>query len=119
MNIKKEIAKQLGKQRVLGIRPATLTLYTAGTRTVGNLAAGTQPTSTAYACKAFREPIKRLIDGSLVVEGRSVLSILGGSIASAAEPVPGATVTFAGVVHRVHRVVSDPVDALFQCEVSH
>jgi hypothetical protein len=118
-NIKKLIAKHLGKQKQLGIAAATLTLHTAGTRTVGSLTSGTQPTSVSYDCKAFVDTTGRFMDGTLVKEGRSKLSILGGTLPDGVRPSPGSTVVRAGVTYKVHRVVSDPVDAVHECEVSH
>jgi hypothetical protein len=123
VNIKKEIAKQLGKQKVLGITSATLTLKTPGTRTPGDVAAGTNPTSTSYPCKAFVDTTGKFMDGTLVGAGASKLSILGGSLPNAIKPKSGATVamTIEGIAttYRVIRVVSDPVNALHECEVSH
>lgn len=118
-SIKKLVAKHLGKQKTLGVTSATLTLITTGVRTAGSLAGGTNATATDYACKAFVDQERRFMDGTFVAEGRSKLSILGGSIASSKKPVVGATVTRLGVKYKVHRVVTDPVEALFECEVSH
>ena len=122
-NIKKLINANLGKQKQLGITAATLTLKTPGTRTPGELAAGTNPTSTAYACKAFVDTTGKFMDGTLVGEGRSKLSVLGGSLPNAVKPKSGATVamTIEGVAttYKVIRVVSDPVNALHECEVAH
>lgn len=118
-NIKKLVAKHLGKQKQLGIRSATLTVYTAGTRTSGSISAGTNPTSTTYPCKAFVDTTGKFMDGTLVREGRSKLSILGGTLPSGVRPKSGSAVSLAGTTYRVTRVVSDPVDAVHECEVAH
>jgi hypothetical protein len=117
-SIKKLIAKGLKKQKILGITSSTLTLYTPGTRDPSNPAAGTRPTETAYPCKAFVDTTGRFMDGTLVSEGRSKLSVLGGTLPNAVRPKPGAKIVRDDVTYRVHRVVSDPVDAMHECEVS-
>jgi len=118
-NIKLLVAKHLGKQKDLGIITATLTLKTRGTRTVGEESAGTNPASTSYPCKAFVDTTGKFMDGTLVGEGRSKLSVLGGSLPDGVKPKAGAQVTRDGVTYKVLRVVSDPVDAVHECEVAH
>lgn len=118
-NIKKLIAKHLGKQKQLGITAATLTLKTRGTRTVGELAGGTNPTATTYACKAFVETTRKFMDGTLVADGASKLSILGGTLPGSIVPRAGAVVVHDGITYKVLRVVTDPVGAVHECEVSH
>lgn len=118
-NIKKLVAKHLKKRKELGIKSATLTLFTRGARTPGAVADGTNPTSTSYPCKAFLDSTGQFMDGTLVLEGRSKLSILGGTLPGDVKPKQGATIVRDGVTYKVERVVSDPVDALHECEVSH
>jgi hypothetical protein len=118
-NIKKLIAAKLGKRKDLGITAATLTLKTPGSRTPGALPAGTNPASTTYACKAFVDTTGKFMDGTLVGEGRSKLSILGGSLSGSVKPVVGATCVHKSITYKILRVVSDPVDALHECEVAH
>jgi hypothetical protein len=119
-DIRKLVAKHLGKQKQLGITAATLTLRTRGTRTVGSEAAGTNPASVSYSCKAFVEPVSKMMDGSLVTEGHSVLSILGGTLPSGVVPRPvSSTIVRDGITYKVVKVIGDPVGAIYQCEVAH
>jgi hypothetical protein len=117
-NIAKLIAANLGKQTDLGFTTATLTRKTPGTRTPGNEAAGTNPTSATYSCKAMREPTGKFRDGTLVREGASLVLVLGGSLSVA--PRPGDTIAIRGVTCRVTKVKSspDPGGAAHECEVS-
>lgn len=116
-NIAKLIASALGKQKDIGFAAATLTRKTPGTRTVGAESAGTNPTSTTYACKAMLEPGGQFKDGTLVGEGNGLMLVLGGSVSVV--PRPGDTLTFRSVIHKVIRVKSspDPGGAAHEVEV--
>lgn len=117
-NIAKLIAGALGKQSDLGFTSATLTRYTAGPRTVGELAGGTNPTSTAYTCKAMLERTGRFRDGTLVREGAALILVLGGSLSVV--PQPRDTITIRGTTYKVTRVMSspDPGGAAHECEAT-
>lgn len=117
-NVAKLVAKYLGKQKDLGITAATLTLKTPGSRTVGAETSGTNPTSVSYPCKAFVDVVNKLMDGTLVAEGRSVLSVLGGTLPAGVKPKPTATIVHKGITYKVTRVATDPAGAVHQCEVA-
>lgn len=110
------LARELAKHGApVGVQAATLTLYASGTRTVGAEGAGTNPTSTAHACDGFVEEVEStsLIDGQLVRQTRTVISILGGS--TDAVPVKGAKIAIAGTTYRVVSVSGDGVSAVWEC----
>jgi hypothetical protein len=117
-SIKKLIAKHLGKQKILGVGPLTLVVITPGVRTGNNLAGGTNATATKYPCKGFLDEERKFMDGTLVAEGRSKMSVLGGTLPNGIKPLLGASVIRDGITYKIHRVVSDPVDAMHECEVS-
>ncbi len=118
ISIPKILAKALGKQTALGFRAMTLTKSTPGTRTVGAVSAGTNPTTTSYACKGFEETKQAgQLPETLVVKHDLVISLLGASIASGAVPVPGDRITSLGVTYTIipEGVGRDPVGALYVC----
>lgn len=100
-----------------GVNDATLTKVTPGTRSVGQLTGGTNPTSTGYACKAFVDPIDRSrIDGTLVKDGDANVQIIGDSVASSQVPEVGDTVTILGRTYEIVAVMVDPALALYTCQ---
>jgi hypothetical protein len=74
--ITREVAR--GLTRANAVEPATLTRTTPGARNPGNLAAGTNPTSTEYACKGFvSNEAHRKIGGTLVDQTHLVICLVG------------------------------------------
>lgn len=119
-NIKKEIAKHLGKRSDLGVRTVTLIKVTPGTRTPGALIDGTNSTTVEYSCKGF-ESTKR---SGYVTPGQSrtktlTISILGGSLPDGIEPKAGDKIVSQSVTYTIapDGVSRDPVGALFDCVV--
>lgn len=83
--IRAQIAAKLGPH----VLDATLTKYTTGTRTPGAQSAGTNPTSTNYACKGLVRSFESTqIDGTLVKTEDRDIALLGGTIESDAVPEP-------------------------------
>lgn len=120
-DIRKEVAKALKKNgKALGFKASVLTVKTPGTRTPGSEASGTNPTSVSYPCSAMVDTAVKLMDGTLVAEGNSRLSIVGGSLPTGVRPIPGrSTVLRAAVTYKVVRVAFDSVEAMYECEVAH
>lgn len=117
-SIKKLIAKNFKKQKVLGVGPATITISRRGARSVAELAGGTNPTATTYPCSAMIDSTGKFMDGTLVAANASKLTVFGGTLPDGVRPKPGAVVVFNGITYRVIRVVSDPVEATHECEVT-
>jgi len=115
--IRKQIAKQAKLFKKLGFASGTLTRSTPGTRAAGNLSGGTQPTTASYTCVAMVEKKSMFSSGTLVQEGRSIMTFLGGKISVA--PKAGDVVSLGGVTYRVWRMETDPDEAVYECEVSH
>lgn len=115
--IRKQIAKAKKHFKKIGFADATLTRKTPGARTVGNLAGGTNPTSTAYACVAMVEKTGRFKSGTLVREGHSLITVLGGTLA--VTPASGDVIVLDGTTYRVVKFETDPDEAVYEIEVSH
>lgn len=90
---------------------ATLTKYTQGTRTAGNLAGGTNPTSTAYVCKGFVSTKKHTtIGGTLVKAGDVIVCLIA---LGDTEPGNGDTIAIDSDTHRV--IDAEGTPALWTC----
>lgn len=91
----KLLAKHLGKQKLIGFGPLTLTVITPGVRLPDRQSAGTNPTATAHACKG-RLGTKNLTvvqGGTLVANTVAMISILGATLPDGVEPQPGYRIT--------------------------
>lgn len=91
---------------------ATLVKYTAGTRTAGSLASGTNPTTTSYTCQGFRDETAEL------GKRKPVVTLLGATILSGSDrvvPEPGDRVTIQGETHAIVEVEHDPAGATYTC----
>ncbi len=118
-----KIAKGLGGK----VFATTLTVTTPGTRTGGQLTAGTQPTSVAHACRGFVDVLKdRYVGGgtederggrTIVQRGDRTVVILGGTLPAGVVPEPNNTITIEGETLRVVLVFRDPASAAYECEV--
>ncbi|HEU4895122.1 MAG TPA: hypothetical protein VFT85_04735, partial [Acidimicrobiia bacterium] len=65
--------------------PATLVKVTPGTPTAGNLAGGTNPTSTSYTCRGMVDSTRREnVDGGLEAAGILRVLLLANSISGGA-----------------------------------
>lgn len=103
-----------------GVLDATLTKFTSGTRTSGQLTGGTNPTSVAYACKGFIDSqANRQFNGSLVSDGRVNIILIGDTInGGASEPEQDDHITIEGATYVVQVVDRDPAAAAYTCACS-
>lgn len=125
LNIAREVNAAL--RSAGGVLDATLIKVTAGTRTAGNLANGTNPTETSYACKGFMETATNVslgtfgeaTAGDLNVQERQTVSLLGDSIEGGTiAPVAGDRVTIEGATYSIQAVTRDPAGAVYECAVA-
>lgn len=117
-----DIAKLVAQNIGPGVLDATLTKVSAGTRTSGSLTAGTNPTTTDYACKGFLDSqAVRFINGTLVREGSKVVVLIGDTISGGTiAPAPGDRITIEGteyVIPTDGTIDRDPAAATYVCEV--
>lgn len=115
INIAKLISDNLGA----GLLPATLTKATPGTRTTGAVTAGTNPTSTSFACRGIIDTQKvKGADG--IKRGAVKILLLGQTIAGGTvAPEPGDRVTIEGRTYRIGQdaaIDRDPAGATFTFE---
>ena len=90
--IRKTIAQKLGPQ----LLPATLTRITPGTRMPGEVSAGTNPTTVDYSCRGFVSDYQdNAIDGTNILGGDRLITLLGGTLPTGVVPLPGDRVTIA------------------------
>jgi hypothetical protein len=121
-----DIAKELndGMKAAGGLRPLVLTKYAEGTRTTGALTAGTNPTSTTHKASGFVEDTSSgagTREGTLTKVQIRTVSILGDSIEGGVHPEANDVVTFTDAdagTYKLGQCGTDPVDALFICEVA-
>jgi len=102
-----------------GLLPAVLTVVTPGTRTVGAIASGTNPTSTDYPCKGIvSDYAVGQVDGFLIQAGDRKVLLIGKTInGGATEPKPSDRVTIEGRPYTVVNVTRDPAGACFELHV--
>jgi hypothetical protein len=99
-----------------GVNDATLIKVTIGTRTPGQLSAGTQPTTASYACKGFVDALDRnRLDASLTEDADAQIALVGDSIASGQVPKPGDRITIVGNTYNILSVEVDPALAVYNC----
>jgi len=117
VNISKLIKDNVGP----GVLDATLTKFTPGTRTGGSLTGGTQPTSTAYACKGFIDSQEvRDVNGTLVDDGTKLIVLIGDTIdggTAASAPSTGDNITIEGTIYGIEAIDRDPAAATYSCTV--
>lgn len=79
--------KQASNSVDVGLQSATLIKLTPGTRTPGALSAGTNPTSTSYACSALIEVLSINDVPTTIIEANDrKIGILGASLAAGIIP---------------------------------
>ncbi len=102
-----------------GVLPATLTKFTAGTRTGGQLTGGTNPTSVDYPCRGFIDrQANRDINGTLVSDGRVVIVLIGDTINGglpASAPSTTDRITIEGKTYVIQVIDRDPAAATYTC----
>lgn len=121
-----DLAKTIGKAFVkfgkpIGVRDMTLVKVATGTRSPDAQAAGTNPTSTSYACKGIVESFTTQIDGTLVKSEDRRVSLFASEIASGVTPDVGDKITIDAVSYRIiggkegKGVMWDPADCVYVC----
>jgi len=99
-----------------GVNDATLTKVSGGTRTVGQLTGGTNPTPVGYACKGFVDSLSRnQLEGSLVRDTDVLVALIGDSIAGGQVPSVGDRVTILAAEYNIIEVTVDPALAVYNC----
>lgn len=97
-----------------GVLDATLTKLVPGTRTPGDLASGTNPTPTSYACRGFvSSQDVRPHPESLISDGSVKIVLIGDSIASGAVPELNDRVTIEGSTYQIDKLDRDPAAATY------
>lgn len=101
-----------------GVLDATLTKFTPGSRTAGQLTGGTNPTSTAYPCKGFIDTQARKdFNGTLVAETGVTIVLIGDTISGGSVGVEsGDRITIEGKNYTVEVVDRDPAAATYTCQ---
>jgi hypothetical protein len=103
-----------------GVLSVTITKVAAGTRTVGALAGGTNPTSTSYACKGFidRQEV-RWLKGTMAPAGTKRVVIIGDTVSGGAvAPALDDLVVVEGITYTVATIDRDPAAATYTLVVT-
>ena len=108
------VARELGK----GLLPATLVKVVPGARTAGDLAGGTHPVETSYACRGMRDTLRKVRADSIVEDATALVLILGGTLQVGVVPAVSDRVVVEGVSHRILHVDRDPAAATYTCQVA-
>lgn len=100
----------------IGYQDATLTKKTNGTRTSGQLTAGTNPTTATYTCKAIpASRNKKLSDATLTKVGDESILIFRATLDSSVAPEPNDTITLGGSTYVITNTTLDPARAVYIC----
>lgn len=95
-------------------KPATLVKSTAGTRSPGSLAAGTNPTAASYSCEGFVTTTSKLkIGGTLVEASDRVIVLLGDSLSVV--PATRDRITIESMTQNIVGVDRDAASATYTC----
>ena len=105
------------------LRPATLVKVTPGTRTVGSLSTGTNPTQASYTTQGVFEPTTKgdWNGSSWDMTRREVgtVTLLGKPLTAAGVvPEAGDLVTIEGATYSISAVSRDPSAASYTCTVT-
>ncbi len=123
----KLLAKNLKKQKLIGFGPLTLTKVTPGSRTAGAVSAGTNPTTTAYACNGrmgqHRSAYWQFWQNAQTSTGTTKtkfvgFSILGARLPDGVRPTAGDRIAHNGVTYTIAAdgvTNPDGVGALYEC----
>jgi len=123
---KKDIAGKIGTKLAPLVFDVTLVVVTPGTRTVGQLTAGTQATETSYTVKGWVDEMRQRYAGATqgaTIEERSIverqdklITLLGSTLPSGVVPKPNDRLTAEGVTRRIVDVDRDPAGAVYECQ---
>lgn len=96
--------------------PATLTKFTAGTRTPGALSDGTNPTSVDYNARGRVVTWRRdMLGGTLVQANDRVVRLYAQTILGGVAPSIGDTITIEGVTGRIIGIERGGASASYTC----
>lgn len=112
-----DIAGQVKQAMASGLLPATLTVVTSGTRTSGQLTAGTNPTDATYSCRGVMDTYgERQIDGTTIQAGDRIVTILAATLQAGIVPKPGDFVTIESQTLKVINMFRDPAAATYRLQ---
>jgi hypothetical protein len=97
------------------LRPGTLTKSTPGSRTGGQLTAGTNPTTASHSFRGFVERRDARRQGQVGREPMSIVTILGASVSGGAAPEVNDVATVDGTAYVLLELISrDPASAVYE-----
>ncbi len=97
------------------LRPGTLTHFTKGTRTVGQLTSGTNPLKTSHTFQGFVEKRTVRRKGQIGKEQMSVVTLLGATVSPAVVPDINDKALIDGVTYLLHELLErDPAGAVYE-----
>ena len=98
-----------------GLVPGTLSRVTPGTRTVDNLTAGTNPTTTGHTFQGFVENKEVRLAGQVSSKSVPVITVMGASVLPITVPEVNDTVILEGITYTLTELVSrDPAAAVYE-----
>lgn len=102
-----------------GFADATLTVVTQGTRSVGAIASGTNPTSTDYPCRGLIADVSlSQVNGFLIQQGDRVITLLARTIAGGTvTPKTSDRVTISGATYNIIAVEADAAASVYHLHV--
>ncbi len=115
-----DIAKIVNQEISPGLLEGTLTHEVPGTRTTGNLAGGTNPTTSTHSFKGIQEDLSVFRPEELNEEATAGVLIVVNSLSPTIVPVIGDKVVFAAgdPVMRILSIKKDPASATLLCQVA-
>lgn len=123
----KLLAKNLGKQKLIGFGPLTLTKSTPGVRAPGAASGGTNPTTTDYECTGrmgqHRSAYWQFWQNAQVSTGTSKtkfvgFSILGATLPDGVRPIASDRINHNGITYTIAAdgvTNPDGVGAIYEC----
>lgn len=123
----KLLAKNLGKQKLIGFGPLTLSKSTPGVRMPGAVSGGTNPTTTEYPCKGRQAALAsrywQYWQNAQASNGMSRtrfvgFSILGATLPDGIRPMAGDRITHNGTVYTIAAdgvINPDGLGAIYEC----
>lgn len=113
-----DIAATVARAMGGGLLPVTLTKVSPGSRTSGQLAAGTNPTEAQHSCRGMKDTLRSIRADSIVEDATAVVLILGGTLPAGVVPTVNDKVLVEGNIHTILKVDRDPAAATYTCQVS-
>lgn len=112
-----DIAQHIADIHGPRVKDATLTKFTAGTRTPGELTGGTNPTSTAYPCKGYiASQANRDVSGTLVDNGSVEIRLIANTIsAGSVAPALEDQIAIEGTTYVIRVLDRTPSAATYTC----